>query len=247
METSPAPPPRAPSWLWVVVPMLVSALVFGAIAVAVRNSGEEDGDAVTGPAAQLPAVVAAAEDLMGAVPGEASIGPALGSAYGAVTAGFIDLKNDDLDDLAFAAAFDRLPDAEARLLGRSLGAIQAQLSPTEQDGARDGDDREGDIVFALEMARAAVETIHPDDSARDLALAVLPFSVQDLDGFDEIATTFAADDIAGLAPVIDDALSDAGAAELLSSIANEISSHLPTIGDTDYAKIFLDAYSTGTR
>ena len=56
---------------------------------------------------------------------------------------------------------------------------------------------------------------------------MLPFSVQDLTGFDEIAATFATGDLTVLAEQIDVALSDAGAAELVSSVANAVSQRLP--------------------
>ncbi|MGH9272667.1 MAG: hypothetical protein ACRDZ2_15510, partial [Ilumatobacteraceae bacterium] len=168
---------RVPGWLWVVVPMLLSALVFGALAVAVRSSGEE-GDAIDGPAGQLPAVVTAAQDLLGAVPPEGQLPTDLGRAYGEVTLGFSELGAEG-DDLAFAERFDRLPDAEARLLGRTLGEIQTQLSPTEVDGARGDDDRAPDVLFALQLARAMGQTVAPEATARDQALEMLPFSVQD--------------------------------------------------------------------
>ncbi|MET0910614.1 MAG: hypothetical protein ABWZ99_14200, partial [Ilumatobacteraceae bacterium] len=129
-----------PGWVWVVVPMLVSGLLFGALAVAVRTSGEDEGESISGPAEELPAVVGAAEDLIGTVPAPATIAADLGTRYGEVTVGFARIT----DELDFAAAFDRLPDAEARLLGRTLGSIQAQLSPTEVGGARTSDDRAAD-------------------------------------------------------------------------------------------------------
>ena len=82
----------------------------------------------------MPAVVAAAQDLFGTVPPPrpscppSSAGPTARSRWA-----FSEL-GEEADDLDFAARFDRLPDAEARLLGRTLGAIQTQLSPTEVDG-----------------------------------------------------------------------------------------------------------------
>ena len=51
----------------------------------------------------------------------------------------------------------------------------------------DADQRNADIVFALAMSRAMVQASLPDASPRDQALAVLPFSIQDLDGFDSLA------------------------------------------------------------
>lgn len=234
-------PRRLPGWVWVVVPMLVSGLLFGALAVAVRSDDDGDAESITGPAEELPAVLDAASELLATVPPPAAIADQLGARYGEVTVGFREVD----DPLDFAAEFDRLPDAQARLLGRSLGAIQAQLAPTDVGGARNADDREGDIVFALQLARSAVVAIHPDETDREQALAILPFSVQDLDGFDEIAAQFASGDLTALAVRIDDALSDAGASELISSVANEISGHLPD-GDDDLPTEFLTAYTTAT-
>lgn len=231
---------RAPGWLWIVVPMLVSALVFGAIAVAVRSGGDEE-DSISGPAAQLPAVVAAAEDLLAAVPPEADVATELGRAYGEVTAGFVVL-GDDGDELEFSERFDRLPDAEARLLGRTLGEVQTQLSPTEFDGSRREDDRTDDVVFALELSRAAGQAMLPDATPREQALAMLPFSVQDLTGFDDLAAQFATGDLGALATRIDEALSDAGAAELVSSVANAVSERL----EGEYQTAFLDGYQTAS-
>ena len=89
--------------------------------------------------------------------------PSSAQRYGEVT---VALGRASPTSSAFAAEFDRLPDAEARLLGRTLGAIQAQLSPTAVDGARDDDDRAPDIVFALQLARAVVQAADPDGHAR---------------------------------------------------------------------------------
>ena len=94
------------------------------------------------------------------------------------------------------------------------------------------------------MARAAIQTIDPDGTARDQALAVLPFSVQDLTGFDEIAATFATGDLTALAARIDEALSDGGASELISSVANLVNERL-TATDEEYGTEFLDGYNAG--
>ncbi|MET0325846.1 MAG: hypothetical protein ABW219_11525 [Ilumatobacteraceae bacterium] len=248
MEPSSASSPSAPvarrrrgvpGWVWVVVPMLVSGLLFGALAVAVRTSGDDDGESISGPAEELPAVVGAADDLIGSVPPPATIAQDLGTRYGEVTLGFTAIP----DELDFAAAFDRLPDAEARLLGRTLGAIQAQLSPTEVGGARTADDREADVVFALALARATVVALDPDGTDRDRALAILPFSVQDLEGFDDLAAQFIGGELNALAARVDVALSDAGAAELVSSVANAVSIALPS-DDPELAAEFMDAYGT---
>jgi len=224
--------------------MLLSAVVFGAIAVAVRSGDDEGGEAISGPAAQLPAVVAAAQELIGTVPPAAAMAGELGRVSGEVTVGFAELAESG-DDLAFAGQFERLPDAEARLLGRSLAEIQAQLSPTAVDGSRGSDDRAGDVVFALELSRAVIQTIDPEGTPREQALAMMPFVVQDLTGFDQIAVTFATGDLTQLAATIDEALSDAGAAELISSVAFAVGERLPTVDDVDYPTLFNEGFAAG--
>jgi len=221
--------------------MVVSALIFGAIAVAVRSGDGDDGEEISGPAEQLPAVVSAAQELVGSVPPEPTIADELGRAYGETMLGFDEFAESG-DDLAFAEQFDRLPDAQARVLGRSLGEMQSQLSPTEVDGARGADDRAGDVMFGLQLSRAVIQTMEPDATARQQALAILPFSVQDLTGFDEIADMLAGGDLQALAARIDESLSDAGAAELVSSVANAISQRLPAVDDVDYAAEFFSGY-----
>ena len=235
---------RVPGWMFVVVPMTLSALLFGALAVAVRG-GDGEGESISGPAEELPAVVGAADELLGTVPPPASIAEELGTRYGEVTLGFTEIE----DDLDFAAEFDRLPDAEARTLGRTLGAIQAQLSPTDVDGARGSDDRAGDILFALRLARNTTAAIDPEGTPREQALGILPFSVQDLTGFDEIAAEFVSGDLAVLAERVDGALSEAGASELIAAVANAISERLPPPArraDPDLPTEFLTAYTTAT-
>jgi hypothetical protein len=194
-------------------------------------------------------VVGAAGGLLGAVPPPVSIASELGQRYGEVTVALADAD----DELAFAEEFERLPDAEARLVGRTLGEIQQQLSPTALGGSRDEDDRTPDIVFALELARAAVQAADPDAPARDQALAVLPFAVQDLVGFDEIAETFASGDLTALAVRIDTgesgetgqagALTEAGAAELIAAVANLVSERIPA---GDLRDEFLAGYAAGS-
>jgi len=233
-----------PGWLFVVVPMTVAALLVGGVAIAVRSSDDGGAEDISGPAAELPAVIDAAEQLR-TTPDPA----ALGAAYGEVVRGYSEIT----DELDFAAAFDRLPDAEAELLGRTLGAIQGQLSPAAIGGARDEDDRRPDIVYALALARGMIQALDPGAAARDQALAVLPFSVQDLVGFDEIAELFASGDLTTLATRIDTGesgesgergvLSDAGAAELISSVAFLIGQRLPATQDDDFATLFTDAYN----
>ena len=107
------------------------------------------------------------------------------------------------------------------------------------EGAR-RTERNADILFALAMSRAMVQATLPDASPRDQALAVLPFSIQDLDGFDSLADTFATGDLTALAQRVDPALSDAGAAELISSIAFLMGQKIPA--DGDLGKTFNTAY-----
>jgi hypothetical protein len=240
---------QLPGWLFVVVPMVLAALLVGGVAIAVRSSSDDGGEDISGPAAELPAVVEAAAEL------DTTTDPAaLGARYGEITSAFATIT----DDVDFAASYDRLPDAEAALLGRTLGAIQGQLSPTVIGGAREEEDRAADIVFALTLARGVVQSLEPDATPREQALAALPFSVQDLVGFDEIAELFASGDLGELATRIDTGesgesgtrgvLSDAGAAELISSVAYLLGQRLPAGDDTrdetdDYATMFTDAYN----
>lgn len=245
------PPARRPlpGWVFVVVPMLLAALLVGGVAIAVRSGDDEGGEDISGPAEELPAVVDAAAQL-----GTTTDPVELGARYGEIAAAFATIT----DDVDFAAQYDRLPDAEAALLGRTLGAIQGQLSPTAFGGAREEEDRAADLVFALGLARGVVQALEPDASARDQALAVLPFSVQDIVGFDEVAELLASGDLTELATRIDTGesgesgtrgvLSEAGAAEVISSVAFLIGQRLPTgeqtpDEDDDYATIFMDAYN----
>ena len=98
-----------------------------------------------------------------------------------------------------------------------------------------------------------MQAAEPDASAREQALAVLPFSVQDLVGFDELAEMFASGDLDALATRIDTgesgesgaggALSESGAAELISSIANLVSERIPDDGELRPA--FAEGYAVG--
>ncbi|MET0145573.1 MAG: hypothetical protein ABW328_12430 [Ilumatobacteraceae bacterium] len=242
-DASSRPPRRVPGWVWVVVPMTISALLFGALAVAVRTSGDDDGsESISGPATDLPAVTDAVGVLLAASPATADIGAALGTRYGEATAGLAQIT----DPVEYAAQFDRLPAAEARAMGRTLGAMQTQLSPTDVGGARGSGDRAGDIVFALQLARAAIVAMDPGAAPRDQALAILPFSIQDLPGFDALADELINGDLSGLAVRVDDALSSAGASELVSSVANEISDRLQALPDPDLQAEFMAGYGAGT-
>jgi hypothetical protein len=218
--------------------MLLAAALVGGVAIAVRSAGDDGGSGpdVSGPAAGLPAVTGATTEILGRPPAPASVADDLGAAYGDVTAGLTAIT----DQVQFIDRFKRLPDAEAKLIGRTLGAIQAQLTPKAGGGPRQPSDRAGDIMFALALARSTIQAAEPDASARDQALAVLPFSVQDLPGFDDVAATFASGDMTALAPKIDAALSDSGgAAEIVSTIAFYIGQQIPA----DLATTFNDAYN----
>ncbi len=227
-----------PMWVFVVVPMVLAAALVGGVAIAVRSSSDDGatGPKVSGPAAALPAVTDAAAALLDQQLARTAIAAGLGAAYGEVTVGLVTIT----DEVQFAQRFERLPNAEAKLLGRTLGAIQAQLTPKVTGGPRDPAERSGDIRFALALARSTVQTAKPDASARDQALAVLPFSVQDLPGFDALAAMFSGGDIAALAPKIDGALSESGAAEIVSTIAFFIGRQLPEGGTL--ATTFNTAY-----
>jgi hypothetical protein len=232
--TDDGPPPSrsrrgVPGWVFFVVPLILSAALVGGIAIAVR-SNSDDADStpdLSGPAAELPAVTDAATQLLGTPPPADAVATDLGTAYGDVTVGLGTIT----DELQFAQRFERLPDAEAKLVGRTLGAIQAQLTPEGAGGSRRPDERNADILFALAMSRAMVQSTLPDATPRDQALAVLPFSIQDLEGFDALADTFAAGDLTALAQRVDPALTDAGAAELISSIAFLMGQKIPAEGE----------------
>jgi len=221
-----------------VVPLILSAALVGGIAIAVRSNRDDGGSTpdLSGPAAELPAVTDAATQLLGTPPPADGRAAALGTVYGEVTAGLGSIT----DEVQFAERFERLPDAESKLVGRTLGAIQAQLTPEGAGGARPADERSADILFALAMSRAMVQAVVPDASPRDQALAVLPFSIQDLDGFDSLAASFAAGDLTAVARRVEPALTGAGAAELISSIAFLMGQKIPA--DRDLGKTFDTAY-----
>ena len=195
-----------------------------------RSGGDDDGaEDISGPAAELPAVVDAAEQLR-----TTTDAVTLGGQYGTITAAYATLD----DDVEFAAEFDRLPDAEAEVLGRTLGAIQNQLSPTADRRRPHGRGPGARHRLRPRLARGTVQALDPAASPRDQALAVLPFAVQDLVGFDALAEQFASGDLTALAATIDatesgesgatGALTDAGAAEIVSSIAFLIRQRLPS-------------------
>lgn len=241
--TSEDPPPAhprrgVPGWVFFLVPLVLSAALVGGIAIAVRSNSDDGASTpdLSGPAAELPAVTDAATQLLGTPPAADAIATDLGKAYGDVTVGLGTIS----DEVQFAQRFERLPDAEAKLVGRTLGAIQAQVTPEGAGGGRRPDERNADILFALAMSRAMVQAVLPDATPRDQALAVLPFSIQDLAGFDSLAQSFAAGDMTTVANQVDPALTDAGAAELISSIAFLMGQKIPA--DGDLGKTFDTAY-----
>ena len=99
-----------------------------------------------------------------------------------------------------------------------------------------------------------MQTAEPDASAREQALAVLPFAVQDLVGFDEIAETFATGDLATLATRIDTGESgETGQGGALDggrrrradrSVANLVSERIP---EGELRDEFLAGYAAGVR
>ena len=93
----------------------------------------------------------------------------LGGQYGTIAAAYATLE----DDVAFAAEFDRLPDAEAEVLGRTLG--RSRTSSHRRPSAAPATTRTGpDIVYALGLARARcrrwTRTASPRPGARRAAV-----------------------------------------------------------------------------
>jgi hypothetical protein len=230
-----------PGWVFVVVPFVLVGLLVGIIAAVVRSSGEEDdgGAEVSGPAADLPSVTAAATELLGAVPPPAERASALGARAGEIGAGLVEIA----DELEFAEQFDRLPPAGAKLLGRSLGAIQRELSPSDIGGPRHGDDRHGDTVFALELAWAAAPILDPAADPSTQALNVLPAAVPLADEGDEIVAAVVAGDHERAAELLDPVLSEAGAAEVVSGLAGDISDRVGALNDDTRLREFQTAYN----
>ena len=169
-----------PGWLFVVVPLVLSAALVGGISIAVRSSSD-DGDStpdLSGPAAELPAVTDAATELLGTPPPAAAMAAALGTAYGEVTVGLGTIT----DEVQFAERFERLPDAEAKL---RRAHARGDPGPAHAGGrGRRTDGRPAQRRHRLRPGDVPGDGAGPRSRrvARDQALAVLPFSMQDLEG-----------------------------------------------------------------
>ncbi len=222
-----------PTWVFVVVPAVVVALVVGVVAVAARSDGGEGRERLTAAAAELPSVV----DASAALDADAEAG-AVGRRAGEIAAGLVEIN----DELAFAEQFDRLPDDEARLLGRSLGSVQRELSPGAIGGPRGDDDRNPDTVFALELVWAAAQVLDPAAAPTVQALNVLPAAVPLAETGEPIAAAVVAEDMARAAELLSPVLSEAGAAEVMSGLAGDISDRLGERND-DRLSEFQEAYN----
>jgi hypothetical protein len=230
-----------PGWVFAVVPFLLVGLLVAVVAIAARSSSDDDdaADDVAGPAAELPAVTAAASELIGSLPPAGQRAGALGARAGEIAAGLVTIS----DELEFAARFDRLPPAEAKLLGRSLGAIQRELSPSGIGGPRGDGDRHDDTVFALELVWAAAPILDPDADPSTQALNVLPAAVPLADDGDAIVAALIGGDYARAAELLDPVLSDAGAAEIVSGLAGDISDRVGALNDPARLREFQTAYN----
>ncbi len=238
------PSPRGggvPGWVFAVVPAVVVGLLVAVVGIAVRSgdSDEPREEGVDRPAPELPAVVEAAELLIGRVPPVPERAAAVGARAGEIARGLVDLS----DDLEFAQRFDRLPPAEAELLGEALGAIQRQLSPRAVGGPRGGDDRRPDMTFALQLVWAAAPVLDPDAAPLIQAYNVLPASVPLADNGDEIAAAVAAGAFERAAELLEPVLSEAGAAEIISGLAGDISDRVGARNDDTRLRAFQDAYN----
>ena len=230
--------PLVPTWVFVLVPGLVVALIVGAVAVSVRSGDDEGGtERLDGPAAALPAVAEASTELLGSVP-DSGVAGALGGRAGEIAVGLVELN----DEREFIAEFDRLPDDEARLLGRTLGSIQREVSPSGIGGPRGGDDRELDTVFALELVWTAAGVLDATASPTHQAFNVLPAAVPLADNGEEIAAAVVAEDFERAAELLGPVLSEAGAAEVVSGLAGDISDRLGERND-DRLEEFREAYT----
>jgi len=230
--------PVVPTWVFVVVPAVVVGLLVGIVAVAARSGSDDDGpERLGGPAAELPAVAEAVASLLGNTP-DSEVAGALGQRAGEIAIGLVEVN----DDIEFVEQFDRLPDDEARLLGRSLGSIQRELSPSGIGGPRGGDDRGADTVFALELVWAAAQVLDPAADPTVQAFNVLPASVPLAENGDDIAAAVVAGDMVRADELLQPVLSEAGAAEVVSGLAGDISDRLGERNDDRLAE-FQDAYN----
>jgi hypothetical protein len=229
-----------PGWVFAVVPALVVGLLVGIVAIAARSGSDDDAEpGLDAVAAELPAVVEAADVLIGAVPPADERAGAIGRRAGEVAGGLVDIS----DELEFAAEFDRLPAAGAEVLGESLGAIQRQLSPEEVGGPRGDDDRGPDTRFALELVWSAAPVLDPVADPIQQAYNVLPASVPLAENGDDIAAAVAAGDFDHAADLLEPILSEAGAAEVISGLAGDISDRVGARNDDTRLRAFQDAYN----
>lgn len=227
------------TWVFVVGPALIVGLIVAAVAIATRPADDDGAERLGGPAAELPAVVEAAAALFGAAPPPAERAEAIGRRTGEIGLGLVEID----DETDFAARFDRLPPAEAKLLGQLLGAIQRELSPTAIGGPRGDGDRSDDMAFAVELVWAAAPVLDAAAPPEQQALNVLPASVPLADDGDAIVAAVVAADYAGAAALLDPVLSEAGAAEIVSGLAGDISDRVGQRNDDVRLREFQDAYN----
>ena len=225
------------TWVFVVVPALVVGVFVAVVALAVRPT-DDDRPTIDGPAAELPAVTDAMAALLTTSPPAAERAAAIGARAGAVGHGLVTIG----DELDFAAEFDRLPDAEASRLGQLVGAIQRELSPAALGGPRGDGDRRADTVFALQLISAAAPLLDPDADAATQALNVLPAAVPLADDGEAIVAAVTAGDMDQAADLLEPVLSEAGAAELISGLAGDLSDRLGGRNDDRLAE-FQQAYN----
>lgn len=230
------------SWIFVVVPAVIVGLLVAAVAIGARSdSDDEDGPGaqIEGPAAELPAVSSALTALVGDVAPPADRARALGARAGEIGRGLVDIG----DDVEFAGQFDRLPAESAELLGESLGAVQRELSPDALGGPRRDGNRIEDMVFALEVVWAAAPVLDPTAEPQVQALNVLPAAVPLAETGDEIVAAVVAGDMESAAVLLDPVLSEAGAVEVVSGLAGDISDRVGELNDDDRLDAFREAYN----
>lgn len=226
--------------LFAIVPAVLVGVLVAVAAIVVRDDQAEDGPGarIEGPAAELPAVGEALTVLADRVPAPDERAEALGVAVGEIGRALIETD----DELAFAESFDVLPVDGAELLGEALGAVQREVSPGELGGPRRGGDRTADMAFALELVWAAAPVLDPDSSPDEQALNVLPAAVPLADTGDAIVAAVVAADFDEAAELLDPVLSDAGAAEIVSGLAGDLSDRIGP-RDDDRLDAFQDAYN----
>lgn len=234
---------RVPGWVFFVVPLLLVGGIVGAIAVAARSDTDEGGvEPISGPAADLPSVAAALDELAPAPDEPADVDdPAtlIGLRVGAFGTGLVEVG----DRNEFTREYGLLPDDGAEELGEALGALQRELSPTALGGPRGGDERHGDTVFALRLVWPAAQALDPSASPEQQALNVLPAAVPLADTGDEIVAAVVAGDMETAAELLEPVLSDAGAAEVVSGLAGDLSDRLGNRNEPDRLEAFQEAYN----